>query len=1337
MTAPADERASVIQQGMWLASRLAPRSPAFNVSTASRLSGPLDVGALQAAVSALTSRTPILRTRFVERDGTLVAETVPDACVPLELVDLGGRPREAALRDARRRVETAAAVPFDMSRPPLLRAGVIRLAPHDHIVHLDLHHAVCDGWSLRLLLRELAETYASLCRPDAGCPAPAPSRPTYWEYLRGARATAGPGRAADLSFWREELSGVRLLELPGSSVEPTPGTVRPGAQTRFVLDEELLARVDALAGRLCTTRFVVLLSAFQTVLGRVCGTRDVALGTTVSQRDGAEAEQVVGPLFNTVVLRGEPAGDLAFADLVDRNAQRFLDVLEHRHTPFETVLRDVRRTTASAATNPLFNVLFEVDYEPAEALRLTGTCAEPWPIAFTTPKSDLDLALAPCATGLEGTLTYRTSACDSRTAEGVGARLRTVLDAVTDEARGGPDLPLYRIPVLTSDELARFEALSDGGPGELPDVCLHELFERQARRTPDRVAVREAGADGPAGALTYAELDARADRIARALVARGVGPETRVAVYLHRTADLVAALLGVAKAGGAYVPLDPAFPLPRLRHLVRDSEAAVVVTEPALADAASELASAVMPVDEQAPPGGPGPRRAGPRNLCYVIYTSGSTGAPKGVLVEHRGLVNFLMWCVDRYVGDRSGGAPLFSSIAFDMIVPNLFAPLLAGQTVTVVPESVPPSELGEVLRAAGPFAFVKLTPGHLELLTRQLPAHRAGELARLLVVGADAFPRSALGAWRALDPHTPVLNEYGPTEASVANSVHEVVPGDADGGGDLPIGLPIPRTTLHVLDASFNRVPPGATGEIFIGGDCVVRGYAGLPAVTASRFLPDPYGPPGARMYRTGDLGRWNADGEVEFLGRADQQVKIRGYRVEPAEVESAVAAHPAVRRAVVIAVRAPSGQLALAAYAVPRTDERPSATEVRASLSEVLPPYLVPSVITWLDALPLNENGKTDRAALPPPVWQGSGTDGPAARPAGETAVELAGLWSELLGIPVEDIGAQDDFFALGGDSLLVLALLERLRSRYHRPMPFEEVLRSPTVAALAKVIDAERRRPREAESPDMSRIVRPGSLARVQGSAGGGAPLVLVHPVGGTVFCYRHLVAELPPDQLVFGLTLASLRGGEGEESSLELMSARYAREIADAMGEAVVVAGWSAGAPVAFETARQLAALGHDVAGLVLLDPCAPQDPEGWRRQERELARMSARLRQSTGRRREEEFQAIIRSDLVEAMGVDPASCRTADRFPREVLRVWQRQCARLGSYRPGPLDGDLSLVTSADDAHSARWESLVTGAVHRADGVPGGHFDMLRPPLVSQVARAVSRFLPTTVAGGSS
>ena len=1318
---------------MWLASRIEPESPTFTVSVATRLVGPLDVASLQAAMSAITVRHPILRTRFVDRADTLFAEMIPDADVPLEITDLSGLPAAAARHEAREIVEVSAAHPFEMSRLPLMRAHVIRIAPEEHVVHLDVHHAVCDGWSVRLLITELEESYALLSGaadvfPGAGAPVAG-----YWDHLRSLPAQDAK---RDLAFWRKQLKGVRLPELPGHLFQPGQGA--QGAQVLFSLEASLLADVDALAERLCATRFVVLLSAFQVVLAGLGGTSDVPVGTTLSQRDTSAAEGVIGPLFNTVVLRANLRAGPRFDELVAQNTERLLDALDHGGTPFETVVRHLRGHTSSNAANPLFNVLFEMDYEAPQAICLAGTRVEPWSFAFTTPKSDFDVSLAPVDGRLAGSLTYRPSACDAATATSVEERLRVVLELVTDEARDGHRLRTRRIPVLTAAERVRLDSLCDGGPAELPEACLHSLFEEQARRTPDNVAVRETGADGAVEAVTYKELDRRADRIARALAARGVGPETRVAVFLHRSADLVAALIGVAKAGGAYVPLDPAFPPPRLRHVVQDSQAAVVLTEPALIDAAVELGSSVMLVDEEAPPG-TGLRSTGvsPGHLCYVVYTSGSTGRPKGVLVEHRGLVNFLLWCVRRYIADRTGGAPVFSSIAFDMIVPNLFAPLLAGQTVTVVSETVTPAELGSVLCAAGPFAFIKLTPGHLELLNGQLTAGQARALAGLLVVGADAFPRAALHAWRRLDPDTPVLNEYGPTEASVANSAHEAVEGDEHGVGDLPIGLPIPRTTLHILDAAANRVPPGVTGEIYIGGDCVARGYAQQPGLTASRFVPDPYGATGSRMYRTGDLARWNADGQAEFLGRADQQVKIRGYRVEPAEVESAVAQHPDVGRAVVIPVRTPSGHLALAAYAVPHSAARhPSTGELRAYLNTRLPHYLVPTAITWLDALPLDENGKTDRKALPPPQWQGSGSPKAADRVGSETQTQITALWAELLGIPADGIGAEDDFFSLGGNSLLLLALLERLRRRYNRRVSFGEVLRQPTVSALAGMIEAESTRATAGGRTSGSRDDSPRSLEKIQGAEEGELALVLVHPVGGTVFCYRDLVAHLPVEQPVYGLTLAAMTGRddlEEGEDGIGPMSARYAREIADTIGKRVIFAAWSAGAPVALETARHLETLGRGTSTVVLLDPCALDDAAGWRRQEHELSRMRARLGSPGKRGREAELDAISRSRLVASMGVDPATCRVAARLFEDALAVWQRQCARLAAHRPATHRGDLLLVTSPDDVHAERWARLATGTVGRVM-VGGGHFAMLGPPYAVHIAEALAMFLPTAPAG---
>lgn len=1307
-------RASAIQRGMWLASQIAPDSAEFTVSTATRVTGPLDRGALERALASVVARHPILRARFVERDGAVVVEPVADAGVSLAVTDLSAEPPEQAWRRARRHVERMADRPFDMSRAPLLRAGLIRVAGDEHVIHLDLHHAVCDGWTLRLLIRELGQAYSGT--GGAGDDAP----PTYWEYLSRDGTPTDEELDADLAYWTKTLAGVRPLGFP----PPDDASPRPevaGAQTRFIVDEALLARVDELAGRLAKTRFMVLLAALQAVLARMCATPDIPVGTTLSLRDDVAAERVIGPLFNTAVLRSDLRGEPRFAELADRAEDCLLGALEHLQVPFESVLSAARGRTSSRTRNPLFNVLFELDYDAEEPIQLTGARAEPFPFGFTTPKADLCLAMTPSGTDLLGTVTYRPAACDARTAAGVGERLVAVLRAVTGD--GGPDLRLHELPLATPGELAVIEARSDGGPAELPSICLHELIAAQARRTPDAVAVRELG-PGAARGLTYAELDARADHLARRMAARGVGPETRVAIHMSRSADLVAAILGVLKAGGAYVPLDPAFPLPRLRTIADDSGAVVVLTERRLAAEAARIGPPILLADDAQPDdAGATPVPGSPRNLAYVMYTSGSTGRPKGVLVEHRGLVNFVMWCVRRYVPGGSGGAPLFSSIAFDMVVPNLFAPLVAGQTVSVVPESVPPSELGAVLSAAGPFGFIKLTPGHLELLARRLTPEQARSLAGLLVVGADAFPRTTLAAWRRLDPYTPMLNEYGPTEASVANSAHELVDADAAGVGDLPIGLPIPNTTLHVLDRFLNRVPPGVTGELYIGGVCVVRGYAGRPAITASRFVPDPYGPPGARLYRTGDLARRTRDGNVEFLGRADQQVKIRGYRIEPAEVEAALAAHPAVRRAVVTAVRAPSGHTALAAYVVARPPARPSASTLRADLGKTLPAYLVPAVVTWLDTLPLNENGKVDRSALPEPEWEATGHAGSGASDA--RTRELAEIWSTVLGLPADAIGPDDDFFALGGDSMLVLSLLDRIRERYGHGVSFEEVLRSPTIADLALLI-GEDSAPAGTAAPHRGAVT---SLRRIDGGAPeDGPPLVLAHPVGGTLFCYRDLITALRPDRPVYGLTLAALLDpGAADEPSLEAMAARYAAEIAARVDGPVTLAGWSAGALIAFETARRLIASGGDVVGLALLDPSAPDDQDRWLRHAREIDRLRAQLDRAGDRPDAADLDTIADSEVFAGMGVDPASVRPGDRSAQNALAAWQHQCTLLGGYRPGTYRGDVALVTSHDDGTAARWRALVSGEV-RSTTVGGGHLEMLRPPHAGSVAHALGELL---------
>ncbi|MDH2427992.1 amino acid adenylation domain-containing protein [Sphaerisporangium sp. TRM90804] len=1303
--------ASAIQRGMWLASRMDPGSSAFNVPTATLLTGPLDVSALQAAVDAVVARHPILRTRFERTPGDAVVPVVDPACrVTVETADAGAETAAEAYRRARACVEEAAHTPFDLGRAPLLRVLLIRVGQGEHVLFLNLHHAVCDGWSVRLLLDELAGGYRAAV--DGRTPPSAPPPAGYAGYAADeAGLLAGGGFAEDVAYWRERLRGVRALPLPRGHAGGRRDS--EGAGLRFTLDAELVARVDAFARRTGTTRYVVLLSAFSAVLGRLCGTADVPVGTTVATRFSDESADMIGPLFNTLVLRQDAGGDTTFGELVAGAKEVVLQAFEHHEAPFEHVLEHLRADAPGSGRNPLFNVFFELDHEAERPLALPGLRSRLFAFDHFAVKTDLMVSLSPDGDGLRGLLLHHPEAFDAELATILTERYRATLL----EATSLPDAPLSALSMMSDAErVAVRDRLPDGGPAELPDVCAHELFEAQARRTPHAVAVREL-ADGAPG-MTFAELDARANRLARALRARGVGPESRVAVLLPRSADLLVAFLAVWKAGGAYVPLDPAFPPARLSFLVQDSAAALVVSGGGLEARAGELGAPVVPVEV---PGDDAalPPAAAPGGLCYIIYTSGSTGQPKGVLVEHRGLVNFLMWCVRDYASHGDGGAALFSSVAFDMVVPNLFTPLLTGQTVHVVPDDVPADRLGAVLASAAPYGFLKMTPGHLELLTRQLTAGEARGLAAKLVVGADAFPESVLAAWRRLDPGTPMLNEYGPTEASVANCVHEIGASLPGGSGTLPIGRPIPNTTMYVLDRHGAPAPVGVIGELYIGGACVVRGYANRPATTAASFVPDPFGPPGARMYRTGDLGRWLPSGELEFLGRVDHQVKVRGYRVEPAEVEAALTAHPSVSQALVTVARTPSGHDALVAYVVPRGPEGVDADALRRDAALRLPAYLVPATVVAVGAVPLNQNGKVDRSALPEPVWGGEGGAPDSERPASELERTVADLWSRVLGIPATRLGRHDNFFELGGNSLLVLSIGERIRERFGTGVSVERFFESPTIADVSASL---------ALALGPKSAPRAGCLKLLDGG-GDATPMVFVHPLGGTVFCYRDLIDDLRGEGPLYGLTLASLLGEEDGEQSLEEMAGRYAEEIERSISGPVVVTGWSAGGVIAFETARRLRERGVQVDLLALLDPSAPSERSRWRGHTRELRQIRSRLSLATEGEREAEFQSAVRSELFRAMGIDPSTCREYSLFPQEVFDIWQRQLGLLGAYEPDVYDGPVAVLTSeqldapAQAAVARDWQELAADPVRHLH-VQGDHLSMMRPPAVASVASAL-------------
>jgi amino acid adenylation domain-containing protein len=642
-----------------------------------------------------------------------------------------------------------------------------------------------------------------------------------------------------------------------------------------------------------------------------------------------------------------------------------------------------------------------------------------------------------------------------------------VLEQVAEE----PDKRLSEIEVLSNAE--RSQLLVEWNATSAPfdaEACVHHLVEAQVARSPGAVAVRQGD-----NSLTYAELDAQANRLAHYLQANGIGPDVPVGVCLQRSPDLLVALLGILKAGGAYVPLDPLmFPADRIAYMLADTAAPVVVTLSRHLDVLpgpSHIRHVCLDVDclDDVPDTIPqSDVRAD--NLVYIMYTSGSTGRPKGVMLEHRGLVNYLEWCRQAYVVDGGGGAPVLSSIGFDLTVPSLYAPLIAGQTVLLAPDNGAIDEIAELLDRHRGFSFIKLTPAHLDLLGRHLGPRVAG-LAHVLVVGGQALFEHTARHWRNAAPDTVILNEYGPTETSVANVVYRIPPGPL-ASDNIPIGRPTPNTEMYVLDDRHQLVSVGVVGELYIGGRCLARGYLNRPDLTAECFVPHPFRA-GARLYRTGDLGRWLLSGDLEFLGRADTQFKVRGFRIEPGEIESALVEHPSIDEAVVVAHG--EGEAAtLAAYLVPAPNcDAPTPRDLREHLGRTLPSYMIPALYVPLQALPLTPHGKVDVNALPPPDSTRPTLETTFAPPTTPTEITLAEIWQDVLGL--ERVGIHDDFFDLGGHSLIATQFVSRARMAFSAQIPLRALFEQPTIASLAQVIEAGTLRGATTTSQQIRRLSR----------------------------------------------------------------------------------------------------------------------------------------------------------------------------------------------------------------------------------------------------------------------
>jgi amino acid adenylation domain-containing protein len=1024
---------SLMQQRLWFLEELQPDRIVHNVPSAHRLLGPLDESAFQRAFDEMLRRQDALRTRLGLEDGAPYQEVLPALDLPplFPAEDLSGLPTDERERVLAERLRTEIDTPFKLTEAPLFRTRVYRLGPEEHVFQFILHHAIWDGWSFDLLYEEMAAHYEAF---RTGAPSPLPPLPvSYGDFAAWHRGwMQGEELTRQVAYWKQQLAGtLEPLEPPTDRPRPAIGT-EDGRTEWVTFPAEEVARLRELGQHKDATLFMALLGAFYVMLHRLTGQRDLIVGMPVRGRAHAELEKVMGFFVNALPLRLRVDPAESFLDLLARLRPLLLDAFSHQDVPFEHLVHELRvpRDESRAPITQAFFSYQDVRRRPTSWGNLRHGRQPVFPRAAA---QDVSLWFVENARGLIGGLNYATDLFDDATAKLWGGRFVGLLRAILTQ----PDLPIGDLPIATADETVAVGRWNAATAADTPrGVRVEALFEQQARRTPERAAITVAGV-----ATSYADLDARANRLARCLRKRGVGRGTLVGIALERSADMLAAVLGVMKAGATYVPLDPSYPPARLSLMVDDSKMAVLV---ARRDDAGDLgfapartlapdADAAEIAAESADPPPPLPDPAGPEDAAYLIYTSGSTGRPKGVRVPHRGVVNFLASMRAEPGLSQDDRLLAVTTLSFDIAVLELLLPLTVGAEIVLASlddatDGLALAKLLETSRAT----VMQATPATWRMLIEA--GWRGGPAFRALCGGEALAPDLAAAL---LERTGQLWNMYGPTETTVWSTCWRVEQPDRG----IWIGKPIANTQVWVLDERGRRCPIGVPGELYIAGDGVALGYLDRPELTAERFVPDPFAGGDARMYRTGDLGRWRHDGMLECLGRTDFQVKVRGYRIELGEIETTLASHPAVAQAVVVARPGPGGEKQLCAYVIPRHGESPTGSELRKHARVKLPDYMVPPTYLTVEAFPLTPNGKIDRRALPAPQTMASAEpDAAFTPPSTPTEVALAEVWGQLLG--TKTIGAGDNFFDLGGHSLLVMqaiAAMERRIGRRLGPRPF----------------------------------------------------------------------------------------------------------------------------------------------------------------------------------------------------------------------------------------------------------------------------------------------------------
>lgn len=1051
--------ASWAQERLWLLDQVEGGSPAYHTTAVLRLRGALDREALVRALDTLLERHEALRTVLIELDGDLAQRIAIKARFQLEIFDLSAESEPERTRQVEGQKLEEMRAGFDLAVGPLIRGRLLILGAEEHVLLLTLHHIITDGWSLGVLVQELASLYGAAHEGIGSVLAPLSVQ--YADYAQWQREPSqAESLQEQLSYWRTQLQGAApQLELPTDRSRP-PIQSHRGDSVEHVLDARLSAALKAFAQRQQITLFMALYAGWAILLSRLSGQEDIVIGTPVANRQLPELEALIGFFVNTLVLRLEVNADARLTDLLQQVKKVTLGAFEHQDTPFERIVETLQ-PERSPNRNPVFQVMLVLQNAPRSDFHLPGLDVMLEDGVTETSMFDLLLSLEERSDGIVANINYATDLFDRATIQHWLASFTVLLQGMTEH----PDWRIDELPLLPKSErdqiLETFNATSADFPGEM---LIHQLFERQVELTPDEPAVIY---DGPAGVerLTYAELNAKANQLARYLRSRGVVPDSRVAICLERSAEMVIGLLGILKAGGAYVPLDPGYPTDRVTFMLNDAAPDLLLTQERVKAKLPSMGAECIALDSDwnlmATQDAANLRSAETgqhsRHLAYVIYTSGSTGQPKGAMNEHRAVINRLHWMQQRYqlgVQDRVLQKTPFS---FDVSVWEFFCGLISGACLVVArPQGhQDPDYLIEVIKEQG------ITTTHFvpSMLQAFLERHVSGECPSLrrVICSGEELPANLQKKFFQHLPHVTLSNLYGPTEAAVEVTAWECSPEDLN--HRVPIGRPLSNVRMYVLGRRGEPVPLGVTGELHIGGVAVGRGYLNRPTLTAERFVRDPFvADPDARLYKTGDLGRWRADGAIEYLGRNDGQVKIRGFRIELGEIETQLAQQPEVKEVVVVAREDVPGEKRLVAYVVPMAKPIPEAAPMietlRTNLRTVLPEHMVPGAFVLLEKMPVTPNGKLDRRALPIPDSTANVTRRYEA-PHGEVEEGLAAIWRELL--HVEQVGRHDNFFELGGHSLSGIKLIALIAKRFDVKLAAIASFQYPTIQQMGHIVES----------------------------------------------------------------------------------------------------------------------------------------------------------------------------------------------------------------------------------------------------------------------------------------